>query len=192
MELKDIARALASIGLPLIGAALPVPGGMAIGTALAQAINAPSAKPEDILATITGNADALQRAREFEATNHQSLVKIAVDYELEQSKLDAQAVDDVNATMRTEIAQSGSEAWYQKAWRPFCGFVVGLGSLAGVLFTCWLFYLAIVQHDGAALGIVPQLATSIALILGVPGAAVGIAAWTRGKAQIAQIVKDAA
>ena len=190
MDLKDIGKALASFGLPLIGAALPIPGGMAIGTALANYISSPSAKPEDILATLTSSADALQKAKEFEATNHATLVKVAVDYELEQRKADSSDMAAVNATMQAEAAASAAENWWQTGWRPFNGYVLGLASLVSVVFTCYLFYLAIVQKDTAALGLVPQLASAIAMILAVPGAAVGISAWTRGKAQIAQIVKD--
>jgi hypothetical protein len=192
MELKDIGRAIAAIGLPLLGAALPVPGGMVIGTALAQAINSPSAKPEDILTTLTSNVEALQKAREFEATNHASLVKIAVDYELAQRSADSADLAAVNATMQAEAVASVRENWWQTGWRPFNGYVLGVASLVAVVFTCYLFYLAIVQKDAAALNIVPQLASAIAMILAVPGAAVGISAWTRGKAQVAQIMKDVA
>jgi hypothetical protein len=194
MELKDIGRAIAAIGLPLLGAALPVPGGMAIGTALAQAINSPSAKPEDILATLTNNAEALQKAREFEATNHAALVQIAVSYELEQSKLESGDLATVNATMQAEAGAAANENWWQKGWRPFCGYVVALGSLVAVVFVCVLFYQAMAIKEAANLAtvvaMVPQLALAITSVLAVPGAAVGITAWHRGRMQVAQIMKD--
>jgi hypothetical protein len=50
-----------------------------------------------------------------------------------------------------------------------------------VVATCLLFYQAIIAKDVTALNAMPQLATALALILGVPGAAVGIASWHRGK-----------
>jgi roadblock/LC7 domain-containing protein len=191
MDWKSLGSALASIGLPLLGAALPVPGGAAFGAGLAALISSPSAAPADILATLQGNAAALEKAKEFEATNHQALMQMAYAYEIDQRKADAADLAAINATMQAEVAQSANEAWYQRAWRPFNGFVVGIASLVAVVFTCYLFYLAIVQKDTAALGIVPQLATSIAMILAVPGAAVGITAWTRGKAQVEQIRQQA-
>ena len=190
MDLKSFAQSLASIGLPLLGAALPIPGGVAIGTALANWISSPSAKPEDILATLTSSAEALQKAKEFQANNHQSLVTIAVNYELAQAKIDADSQAVVNTTMVAEASNSANENWFQKCWRPFNGYIVGLGSLVAVTFSCYLFYLGIFTKDTIAISTVPQLAMSVATILAVPGAAVGITAWTRGKAQIAQINKD--
>lgn len=191
MDLKDIGKALASIGLPLLGAALPIPGGMAIGTALANFISSPTAKPEDILATLTSNAEALEKAKEFQANNHSTLVKMAVDYELAQSKIDADALAMVNTTMQTEAAQSANENWWQTGWRPFNGYIVGLGSFVALCAACYLFYLGIVQKDTNAISTIPQLAMAVATILAVPGAAVGITAWHRGKAQIAEVMKDA-
>lgn len=191
MDLKDIGRAIASIGLPMLGAALPIPGGAAIGTALAQFISSPSAKPEDILATLTQSADAVAKAKEFEATNHETLVKIAVDYELAQSKIDSDSMSAVNETMRAEVGASASENWWQTGWRPFNGYVVGLGSFVAIVFTCYLFYLAIFHNEPAALSTIPSLAMSVASILAVPGAAVGITAWHRGRAQVEQVMKGA-
>jgi hypothetical protein len=187
MDWKTLSSALASIGLPLLGAALPVPGGAAFGAGLAAIISSPSSAPADILATLQGNVAALAKAKEFEATNHQALMQMAYAYEIEQRKADSADLTAVNATMQAEAAATANENWWQKGWRPFNGYILGLASLVAVVFTCYLFYLAIVQKDAAALGIVPQLATSIAMILAVPGAAVGITAWSRGKAQLEQI-----
>jgi roadblock/LC7 domain-containing protein len=188
MDWKSLGESLAKIGLPLLGAALPLPGGMALGTALAGMVGSPSGKPEDILAHLTQSADAMEKAREFETTHQETLLKITVDAEIEARKADSADIAMVNATMQAETNASASESWYQKAWRPFNGFVVGAGSFVSVLFVCYLFYEAIVSTTlgmsvAAVIGMIPQLATSIALILSVPGAAVGIAAWHRGKLQ---------
>lgn len=187
MDWKNLGQEIAKIGLPLLGAALPLPGGAAIGTALAAMIGSSSDKPEDILAMLTSSADAVSKAKQFEAQHQEKLLDMAYNYEIEQRKADSADIAAVNATMRDEATNSAGEAWYQKAWRPFNGFVVGLGSFAATVFSCYLFYLGIIGHDPSAINAVPQLATSIALILGVPGAAVGITAWHRGRAQIAEI-----
>lgn len=187
MDWKTLGQEIAKIGLPLLGAALPLPGGAAIGTALASMIGLSSAQPQDILTALTANADAVVKAKQFEAQHREKLLEMAYNYEIEQRKADSADVAAVNTTMQTEAANSASEAWYQKAWRPFNGFVVGLGSFVATVFSCYLFYLGILGHDPSAINAVPQLATSIALILGVPGAAVGITAWHRGRAQIAEI-----
>lgn len=105
-------------------------------------------------------------------------------------KLDIDQMAIINATMVSELQNSDKEAWYQKAWRPFCGFSVAAGSFSGVVVCGLLFWRAIIDKDPTALNAIPGLATSMAMILGVPGAAVGIAAWHRGVAQV-QEVKNA-
>lgn len=82
MDLIELAKQVAKIGLPLLGAVLPIPGGAAIGTALASAIGSPSAKPEDILATLTSSAEAVQKAREFELTHQERMLDLQQRHEL--------------------------------------------------------------------------------------------------------------
>jgi roadblock/LC7 domain-containing protein len=187
MDWKAITESLAKVGLPLIGAALPIPGGMAIGAALASAIGAPTAKPEDILATLTASADAQAKALQFQMENRQKLLEMAYNYEIEQRKADTADVAAVNATMTAEAVNSANESWYQKSWRPFNGFVVGIASLVTVIGVLWLSWLALVGKDLNALNAIPTVVSSIAMVLAIPGAAVGITAWHRGRAQIAEI-----
>jgi len=80
MDLKSFGEELAKIGLPLLGAILPIPGGTALGTALAAAINSPTAKPEDILATLTASGDAIEKAKEFQLQNTTDMLKLHLDY----------------------------------------------------------------------------------------------------------------
>jgi hypothetical protein len=84
MDLKTLGTEVAKIGLPLLGAALPIPGGMAIGAALASAIGSPSTQPEDILATLTGNAQAIAQAKQFELTHQEAMLKITLDSQTAQ------------------------------------------------------------------------------------------------------------
>jgi roadblock/LC7 domain-containing protein len=114
------------------------------------------------------------------------LAEIAADVTKAELATDTAQVQAVNTTMQAEVANSANESWYQKGWRPFNGYVVGLGSFIGVCFTCYLFYVAIVMKDATAINIVPQLASALAMILAVPGAAVGITAWHRGVMQRVQ------
>lgn len=79
MDLKTLGAEIAKIGLPLLGAALPIPGGMALGAALASQIGAPSDDPSDILATLTGNAQALAQAKQFELTHQETMLKLTLD-----------------------------------------------------------------------------------------------------------------
>lgn len=75
MDLKMLATEIAKLGLPLLGAALPIPG----GAALASTIGASSAQPEDILATLTGNAQALAQAKQFELTHTETMLRLTLD-----------------------------------------------------------------------------------------------------------------
>ena len=189
MDLKSIVESFAKIGLPLLGAALPLPGGAAIGTALASMIGSPSGKPEDLLATLAQGVEKVQAAKQFEITNNTHLMQMAYDEEIALRKADTADVAAVNSTMQTEAANSVSETWYQKGWRPANGFVVAFGSLFATVATCWLFYVSIKTNNVSALAAIPGLTFAVAGILAVPGAAVGITAWHRGKLQIAEATR---
>lgn len=76
MNLEDFGKAIAKLGLPLLGAILPIPGGAAIGTALASAIGSSSSKPEDILAALTSSADAVEKAKEFQITHTETMLSL--------------------------------------------------------------------------------------------------------------------
>jgi hypothetical protein len=112
-------------------------------------------------------------------------------HELSLRDKDTADMQIVNDTFTQELQNSANEAWYQKAWRPANGFCVALGSFVGVIGVTWLMFEAIGHGNTNALLAVPQLATAIAMILAVPGAAVGIAAWKRGSAQIEEIKNKA-
>lgn len=106
MDFKSIAESFAKIGLPILGAALPVPGGMAIGTALASLIGGGSSKPEDILAKLTQDATAMQKAKEFEETHQETLVKLAADAEavrINADVADAKSARDMQTATRSTI-----------------------------------------------------------------------------------------
>ena len=187
MNLQEFGQQLAKFGLPLLGAALPIPGGAVLGQALATYIGSPTSTPNDILATLGASADAIEKAKEFELNNQSALFKTKIDYEVAMRTADSTDIANVNTTIQAEDTNSVNEAWYQKAWRPYNGFIVGTGSLFSVVFTCYLFYVALTTKDTASLSIIPQLASSIALILGIPGAAVGISAYGRNQLKVAQL-----
>lgn len=194
-DLAAFGKQLAALGLPLLGAALPIPGGAAIGTALAAVLGVGSANPADVIAKLQQDSTALAAAHQFELQHQEKLLELTTAAEVEERKADSADLAAVNATMAAEAANSASENWFQKGWRPFNGYVVGLGSFVAVCFVCYLFGQALTLKDAASIasvvGMVPQLATSIALVLGVPGAAVGITAWHRGVTQRIEAQKGA-
>lgn len=81
MDIQDIAKKIAAMGLPLLGAALPLPGGAALGVALAQYIAAPGSSPEDILKHLTENAESVEKAKEFESNNQKEILLATMSHE---------------------------------------------------------------------------------------------------------------
>lgn len=111
------------------------------------------------------------------------MTELGFQHEKDMVLADVASLQAVNLTMQAELANSANETWYQKAWRPANGFCVAIGSFVGVAASCFLFGYAIIYKDANAINAIPQLATSLGMILAVPGAAVGIAAWHKGKMQ---------
>lgn len=102
MDFTSIAGQIAKIGLPLLGAVLPIPGGAALGTALASYIGSPSAKPEDILATLTASADAVEKAKEFQTTHTETMLQLHQSYALQMYQ--AEVADRASArVMQTGV-----------------------------------------------------------------------------------------
>jgi hypothetical protein len=91
MDWGELGTQIAKIGLPLLGAVLPIPGGVAIGTALASHIGAATNTPDDILAKLTQSADAVEKAHEFELTHQETMLKLKL--EDEQRRIDAEVKD---------------------------------------------------------------------------------------------------
>lgn len=190
LDWKQLGTEIAKLGLPLLGAALPVPGGAAIGAALASHIGAPSSDPTDILNVLAASTEAVQKAKEFELTHQETMLRITLEHEATMRQADTADLTVVNNTIQEELKHSAEEAWYQKAWRPFNGFVVGAGSLIGVIAVAILFFNALklpAEAIGLACSQVPLLAGAIAAILAVPGAAVGITSWHKGQLQREQV-----
>lgn len=108
MDWKELGQAVAKIGLPLLGAVLPIPGGAAIGTALAAAIGSPSGAPQDILATLTSSAEAVEKAREFQATHEETMLRMQVEADIAEAQ-------EVTKRQQADMA---SDSWLAKNIRP--------------------------------------------------------------------------
>lgn len=108
MTFVEIRDAIVKLGLPILGAALPLPGGAAIGAALAASIGSPSDKPNDILATLSQSSEAVQKAMEFQDLHEETLLKITVDAEKTASE---------EVTKRWQ-ADMTSDSWLSKNIRP--------------------------------------------------------------------------
>lgn len=81
MSWADIAKQIAALGLPLLGAALPLPGGAAIGAALAAVLQTPDKTPAGVLTALTTSAADMAQARHFEEQRSDALLQVAIDAE---------------------------------------------------------------------------------------------------------------
>lgn len=106
MDLLEFGKSIAKLGLPVLGAALPVPGGAILGAALARAIGSESDKPEDILTALTANPEALQKARQFEAEHQERMLDLVQKHAL--ATYQAEIADRQSARERDiELARAG-------------------------------------------------------------------------------------
>jgi hypothetical protein len=194
--LKTIGNVLGTVA-PWLNAGLtggPVGVGMLAVSKIAGALGLSGNQTPDTLKAALSNMSLTpdQELALEKADNDFELQMTQAGYQNIQAltKMDIDQLAIVNATMIKELENADKETWYQKGWRPFCGFAVAAGSFVGVMACAVLFFKAIMDKDPTALTAIPGLATSMAMILSVPGAAVGIAAWHRGVAQV-QEVKNA-
>lgn len=107
MDWKELGVAVAKLGLPLLGAALPVPGGAAIGLALSRSIGADSTEPGDILAKLAASPEALQAAKEFEMKHEERMLELTSGHE---ERTFQQEIDDRNSAREREVALANSGA----------------------------------------------------------------------------------
>lgn len=168
MDWKSLGESLAKIGLPLLGAALPLPGGAALGSALASMIGANGQKPEDVLAAITANVDGMAKAKQFEFQHQEMMLKITVEAEIAQRQADSSDIAAVNNTMQEEAK---SEHWVSSSWRGYNGFIFGT-----TFFGCYF----ILPLCKIPVPIIPFEAWT------AMGAVLGVASWFRGKTQLNQ------
>ena len=133
MDWKSLGESLAKIGLPILGAALPLPGGAALGVALANDIGATSSDPGDVMARLTQSADALDKARAFESAHQETLLRMTI----EAARVDEADVASARGLAAQEIARGNAWTSAAAAWvRPVAGFgaiaLVGHSHLAGI------------------------------------------------------------
>jgi len=160
MDWTALGESLAKLGLPLLGAALPVPGGAAIGTALAAAIGGAGAsgKPEDILAELQSNATALASAKQFELEHQATMLQLTLSADSEQ-------LQAVNATLQQDAK---GQSWLQRNHHALESMAT-TGLIGAVYFVLPLCHLP-----------VPEIPNEAFLML---GAILGVSAWHGGMAK---------
>ena len=101
MDFKSLGKRLADVGLPLLGAALPVPGGAAIGAALAEYVTGDAkASAADVVDAITADPAARERAAEFQATHRETVLKVLAEHDLNRARV---ALEDRQGARRASV-----------------------------------------------------------------------------------------
>jgi hypothetical protein len=158
MKWKDLAKQLANLGLPIIGAAVGGPAGAVVGKGLAAALG------------LGANATPEQTAAALGQVNGDQLVALkSLDAQMAKDQLEATTaqIEAVNKTLQTE-AMGGS--WLQKNHHAIESmFTVGL---VGAIY----FILPLAKLP------VPAVPEAAWLML---GAILGVTAWQRGAANVA-------
>lgn len=160
MNWKDVAKQVASLGLPILGGALGGPAGAAVGKGLAAALGlAQDASPEQTAAAL-GNV-----------SGEQLVALRALETDLAKAQLAAETsqVEAVNKTLQTE-AMGGS--WLQKNHHALESMFTVL-LIGGIYFVLPLLKIA-----------VPAVPEAAYLML---GAILGVTAWQRGAANVASV-----
>lgn len=121
-DLRSIGSALAEIGLPMLGAALPLPGGAALGKMLAnKLVGSDTASTKDVLAALT-SPEGFAEARKFELEYEKAILQLQIDHDIAMRREQTLQIQAVNATMQ---AESMAANWPTYTWRPFLGFIAG-------------------------------------------------------------------
>lgn len=177
--LEDIGHEVAKYA-PLIGAALPIPGGEAIGAIVAAKFGAKPGDPADLLAKIQTDPQAAIKLKEIEANHDVALQQVLMQRAVGLAQADAAMVGSVNTTMQ---AETKSEHWMQWAWRPTCGFALAFGFLALIVLIGWICIESVITQQPQLLSMIPPILEAFTVLFGSMAAVVGVTAWHRGVMQ---------
>lgn len=80
MNLSDVGKSIIKIA-PLLGAALPLPGGAALGQFIAEAFGGDITKPEDLINKIKNDPNAIVKLKQIESNENIQIAKILASRE---------------------------------------------------------------------------------------------------------------
>lgn len=166
---------------PILGTLIGGPAGGAVGGLIASALGV-EGTPDAVSKALNTDPEAAVKLAQIQADNKVALQNLQITAENNRLAADTARIASVNATMQIEAANSDKMNWFQKGWRAFNGYIVGISSAVAVAGVIGLGYRALFLHDAGALNAIPAIALAITSILAVPGAAVGITVWHAGHA----------
>jgi len=124
MDWKNVGKKIAEVGAPLLGFAIGGPGGATLANSVAASLGLGDSKPDTIAKALTVDPEAAVKLQELQNRHKEKLEEISFQrYQVEQEADTAQQAE-INRTMRVEYKNDG---WFKTGWRPFFGWVAGLG-----------------------------------------------------------------
>jgi hypothetical protein len=135
-----------------------------------------AAKVIELAASITGetNSDNLLSVLSSNPTLAKQFTSQAAKMATEIYKEDSARIESVNKTMR---AETQAESWWQKAWRPFNGFLFGITLLCD-------YFLAPIILKIAHAESLDHMPMEIYLLWTT---VLGVTAWTRGQEKLTKL-----
>jgi len=169
-KIEKLARTVAKYA-PMLGAALPIPGGAAIGSIIAAVFGAED--PAELEQIIAKDPQSAIKLREIETKHRETLETLLMKKAENELVADTSRLQTVNETIRAE-ALSGDK--WTRRWRPFWGYSTAIAFFLQVL---TVMYVVVFKTSSAATIIMAF--TALDVFWAVPLAILGIAAYHRGK-----------
>lgn len=170
MSWKDLGSTVAQFA-PLLGAALPIPGGAALGSMIASVFGGNADDPASLNRAIQANPEAAVKLKEIEANHKAELERIAMQRASNELAADTARIASVNQTMQAESKSGGLPAF----WRPFWGII---SAIAFFIQVSAISYLLVYKPEQA--GVAISALSSLSIFWGVPLAILGVSAYHRG------------
>lgn len=171
MDWKAVGKTAAKFA-PLIGAALPVPGGAAIGSIIASVFGVDD-NPDAVLKALESDPQAGIKLREIELAHKERLEALALQRASMEMEQETSRLRTVNATFQAEVK---SEDKYVRRWRPTFGYAV---TLTWVITWCAVVYV-IVWDTSQAAAVISAL-TATAMMWSVALAVLGVNVYKRSQ-----------
>jgi len=123
VNFSDIAKKLASIGVPLLANAI-VPGGGAVVSMVASALGLSDSSPDSVALALQTDPEAAVKLKQIEATHSERLAEIAMQGRQAEMAAETAQQQQINETMRAEYQADG---WFKTGWRPLFGYMAAVG-----------------------------------------------------------------
>jgi len=140
---------------PMLGGLLGGPVGGIAGKMVADALGVEE-DPDQIMQALQTDPEAMSKLRALEMENKRELRRMTLEAE-------TRALAEINATMRAELKHDGV---FKSGWRPFIGWVTGLG-IGGILLAL---VVAMFKHPEDA----PEIMSSATIILSITLGILGV------------------